>query len=103
MHGPYGMGVDDLAWIQRDQFVHYLGLARATHGAAEWPTYRQALLEALIAAFGLDHQTDGHGVRRAAAVALLDTIGPTHDPVDDWHAFMETLWARRHVIRPDLC
>ena len=103
MQGPCGIGVDDLVWIQRDQFVHYLGLARATHGAEGWPTFRQALLEALIAAFGLDHGTDGLGVRRAAALALLDTIRPIHDPVDDWHAFREALWARRHVIRPDLC
>lgn len=103
MHGPPGIGLQDLAWIQRDQFVHYVSLARATQDPDDWPTFRQALLEALTAAFGLDHEPEGHGARRTAAFALLDRTRPIHDPTEAWPGFMETLWARRHTIRPDLC
>lgn len=103
MHRPRGIELNDLAWIQRDQFVHYLSLARATQDPDDWPTFRHALVDALSAAFGLDHEPEGRGAGRAAAVSLVDTTRPTHDPTEAWPDFMAALWARRHAIRPDLC
>lgn len=103
MHGPRGIGLEDLAGIQRDQFVHYLCLARATHDPDDWPGFRHALVDALTAAFGLDDEPEGRGAGRAAAVSLVDRTRPIHDPTEAWPDFMEALWARRHVIRPDLC
>ncbi len=51
--GP-GIGVEDLAWIHRDQFVHYVQLAHALGDPTDWSRLRHDLLRALTAAFGLD-------------------------------------------------
>lgn len=98
MRNRHGISVDDLAWIHRDQFVHYLTVAREGHDPADWPIFRAAVLDALVAAFGLepDHPTP------TGIVEVLDTIHQAHDPRDAWLEFMSALWARRHTIRPDL-
>lgn len=98
-----GIGVDDLAWIQRDQFVHYLTVARATTDPDHWPTFRQAVVEALTAAFGLDNCADAHDLRQSTAIEVLDAIRSTCDPATSWPEFMASLWERRQTIRPDLC
>jgi hypothetical protein len=48
-----GIGVEDLAWIHRDRFVHYAQLAHALGDSEDWPRLRHDLLRALTAAFGL--------------------------------------------------
>lgn len=99
-----GIGVDDLAWIQRDQFVHYVTLARASHDdPRDWPAFRHALLDALTAAFGLDHEPDAERVPLMAAADVLERTRLACDPHDAWPDFMNTLWRSRHAIRPDLC
>ena len=106
-----GIGLDDLPWIQRDQYVYYLEMARAlTVDPHDWPQLRADLLRALTAAFGLDHPDHGCGSspvatltgRQRRAAALLDDIRTRHDPATDWPAFFDDLWNRRHHLRPDL-
>lgn len=99
-----GIDVDDLAWIHRDQFVHYLQLAHALGDPGDWPRFRADLLRALTAAFGLNADNAAGELvptqRRASEV--LDEIRHHHDPATDWPAFLDALWDRRHAIRPDL-
>ena len=99
-----GISTDDLSWIQRDEFVHYVELAYGVSDAHDWTRFREALLAALTAAFALD--ADSHGgrlsPRQRRALQLLDEIRREHDPAADWPAFFDTLWSRRHAIRPDL-
>lgn len=100
-----GIGVDDLAWIYRDEFVHYVELAHALGDPGDWPRFQEDLLRALTAAFGLDaRDVNGHGLtpRQRVARELLDGLHLRHDPATDWPAFFDTLWSRRHAIRPDL-
>ncbi|HEX2029175.1 MAG TPA: hypothetical protein VHF25_14370 [Nitriliruptorales bacterium] len=100
-----GIGIDDLPWIHRDQFVHYVELAHALSDPHDWPQLREGLLRALTAAFGLDAgNRNGHRLTTSQrrALELLDEIRCHHDPAADWSAFFDTLWARRHAIRPDI-
>lgn len=100
-----GIGVEDLPWIHRDQFVHYLELTRAVSDPYDWPRLRDDLLQALTAAFGLD-ACNANGERltpsQQLALHLIDEIRTHHDPATDWPAFFDTLWTRRRSIRPDL-
>lgn len=100
-----GIGVEDLPWIQRDQFVHYMHLAHARADGQSWPQLRQDLMRGLAAAFGLD-AGHAHGDQYTAweggVLELLDKVRHQHDPATEWPAFFDTLWSRRHNIRPDL-
>lgn len=100
-----GIGLDDLPWIYRDQFVHYVELAHALGDPHDWPRLRQDLLRALTAAFGLDAgnlNSDRLSPRQRRALELLDEIRHRHDPAADWPAFFGALWDQRRAIRPDL-
>ena len=100
-----GIGLDDLPWIHRDQYVHYVELAHALSNPHDWPLLRRDLLNALTAAFGLG-RGDGNGhpftTRQHRALEVLDEIRCQHDPATDWPAFFNALWERLHAIRPDL-
>jgi hypothetical protein len=100
-----GIGIDDLAWIHRDQYVHYVLLAHGLSDADDWPRLREDLLRALTAAFGLDAgvaHDDQRNPRQRHVLELLEEVRREHDPATDWPAFFDTLWSRRDVIRPDL-
>ena len=100
-----GVGVEDLPWIHRDQFVHYVELAHALGDPRDWPRLRTDLLRALTAAFGLDAGMVSAGrltPRQHRALQVLDHIRRQHDPATNWPQFFDTLWTRRHAIRPDL-
>jgi hypothetical protein len=98
-----GIGVEDLALIHRDQFVHYVQLARALGDPGDWPQLRHDLMGALGAAFGLGAGTaDGLTPPQHRALHVLDEVRREHDPVIDWPCFCEALWRRRHDIRADL-
>lgn len=100
-----GITIDDLAWIQRDEFVHYVELAHAMSEPYIWPRVRDELLRALTAAFGLDDgNADGElpTAPQRRAIEVLDDIRRHHDPATDWPAFFDMLWSRRHAIRSDL-
>ena len=98
-----GIGVEDLAWIHRDQFVHYVQLAHALGDPGDWSRLRQDLLRALTAAFGLDAGTGfAPTQQQTGALQLLDEIHRQHDQATHWPTFLETLWRRRQDIRGDL-
>jgi hypothetical protein len=92
------------AWIHRDQFVHYIQLAHALGDPGDWSRFREDLMRALTAAFGLDaeYATGQLTPRQRNALEVLDKVWADHDPTTDWPAFFNTLWNRRHAIRPDL-
>ncbi len=100
-----GIGIEDLPWIHRDQFVHYLQLAYVLSDPDDWWRLREELLQALTAAFGLD-ACDAAGERHTPsqrrALEVLDEIRRHYDPAKEWPAYFDTLWAQRHAIRPDL-
>ena len=93
-----GIGVEDLAWIHRDQFLHYLRVTRATVNPTDWPRFRDAVVEALEAAFGLAPEETGPG----GALSVVERVRHGHDPATDWDGFMDELWRQRRSIRPDL-
>lgn len=93
-----GIGVEDLAWIHRDQFLHYLTVTRATSDPTAWRRFRDAVVEALEAAFGLAPEETGP----AGALAVVEAVRRTFDPADDWEGFLDELWRQRRSIRPDL-
>ena len=100
-----GISIDDLPWIHRDQFVHYVQLAHALSDAHDWPRLRDDLLGALTAAFALDVAAvdrDRLTTPQRRALDVLDDIRSHHDPATDWSAFFDMLWTRRHAIRLDL-
>lgn len=105
MFSQPGIGIEDLPWIHRDQFVHYIELAHALGDPDDWSCFRDDLLRALTAAFGLDARsangdrvtTHGHH-----ALEVLEQVRCEHDPATQWVRFSEMLWSRRHAIRPDL-
>jgi hypothetical protein len=93
-----GIGVQDLAWIHRDQFLHYLSVARATNDPADWPRFRGAVVDALEVALGLaPHETGPDG-----AGSVVQDARRAHDPSDDWEPFIEMLWLQRGRVRHDL-
>lgn len=105
----HGIGPQEIAWIQREQFVYFLDLERRLTDPADWRAFRLRLVAALTAAWGLDtrypvwllrHELLSVPQRRA--LHLLDEIHLHHDPASDWTRFRETLWARRGIIREDL-
>ena len=98
-----GIGVDDLAWIHRDQFVHYVELARALGDPSDWPRFRCQLHRSLHAAFALDAAvaTDGHPTRDRTD-DVLDQARACHDPTTDWPGFRETLWSLRDRLADGL-
>lgn len=105
-----GIGLEDLAWIRRDQFIYYVELERGLHDPRDWPGFRERLVEALMAAFALNL---GPGVRGADGMResegsrgrvrrLLEEVRAGHDPVLDWLGFREALWEARTRLRGDL-
>lgn len=105
-----GIAAEELAWIQRDQFVYYVELAYALSDPHDWPVLRQHLRRALTAASGLDHPAPAsaavpHGATSTAPGAvldLLDHLRGRHDPATEWAAFRAALWEGRHVLRAGL-
>lgn len=91
-----GIALDDLTWIQCDEFVHYFTLAYELGHPSDWSAFRQDLLIATAAAFGLEAGSGEAHCDRQDILDRLDGIRREHDPVRDWPGFMERLWAARH-------
>jgi hypothetical protein len=92
------------AWIERDQFVYFVTLARELGDPADWGRFRDQLVSALKAAWGLDAiwlnlPADRQQRRRAQSIAttyeIVDEVRTRHDPLTDWVAFFDALWAAR--------
>ena len=103
-----GIGPDELAALERDQFVYYTTIAYMQADPTDWPALRHALLAALVAALGLwrpPTQPDASSTWRAnarmqrQALELLDRVGARYDPAINWAGFLLELWEHRHQLR----
>jgi hypothetical protein len=106
-HGVWGSP----AFIERDQFVYFVTLARELGDPADWPGFRDELVASLNAAWGLDtiwlHLDPYDQQRRTTerlrrAYVLVDQVRACHDPVVDWDRFFDALWDGRGPLREDL-
>ena len=95
---------DELAVIQRDQFVHYVGMAYALADVGDWQALRGRVVDALRAAWALDGVREDRDAeledarvqsRIAAAGRLVDQAARSHPPADGWNAFTGQLWDGR--------
>ena len=107
MFATHGIDRDELAAIQRDQFVHYLGMAHAVGDVADWPGVRQRVVDALRAAWALDGVRDDRDAaleedrvraRIVAAGELVDEAGRRHPPSRGWDDFTSHLWRGRGAL-----
>ena len=100
-----GIGRDELAWIERDQFVYYATLAFMLGDPSDWPAFRQDMLGALVAArlqprwlavsrVGVVGTKGEASPSQEATLQLLDDARRRVDPASDWEAFLQTLWTR---------
>lgn len=96
------------AFVERDQFVYFVTLARELGDPADWPAFRDELVAALNAAWGLDTiwsdlptevQRERTGTRFQRAYELVDEVRQRHDPLCDWDRFAAVLWDARHRLR----
>jgi hypothetical protein len=91
MFGTPGIDVDDLAWIERDQFVYFMEMEHHLNDPVDWPRFRSGLVNALAAAYGWD---PGDTARVAGDVSgLLDAARQVADPTRDWERFCDEVWA----------
>lgn len=98
-----GISGDDVAWIQRDQFLHYINGTRLHGDPGDWASFRLILAEALGAAFGFDNvDARSYDAERLAALGVVDRTCATSPPTTCWQDFVDGVWARRREIRPDL-
>ena len=92
------------AWIERDQFVYFVTMARELGDPENWETFRHELVSALKVAWGLDairldlpadRQERQRAQRIAAAYEVVDMARARHDPLKGWDGFFDALWATR--------
>ena len=92
------------AWIEREQFVYFVTMARELGDPGDWSTFRDQLVAALRAAWGLDtiwlhlaaeEQQRRRAARIATAYEVVDAVRGGHDPLTQWEAFSDALWAAR--------
>ncbi len=97
--------------VARDQYVHFVTLARQHGDSADWTRFRLELGAALNAAWGLDtrwgHRTAAQNdwvanQRHCRALAVLDELRVRIDPAAEWSAFFDALWEARATIRADI-
>jgi hypothetical protein len=95
------------AWIERDQFVSCVTMAHELGHPHHWPVFRDELVAALRAAWGIDAiwlhldpaaQRARRSARLALAYEILDAVREQQDPAADWDRFMDALWAARRSL-----
>lgn len=96
--------IGSAAWMERDQFVYFVTMARELGNPSDWQSFRDELVSALRAAWGIDAlwlhldaeaQRDRRAGRIALAYELVDETRTHHDPATSWDAFVESLWSSR--------
>lgn len=96
--------VGSSAWIEREQFVYFVTMARELGNPSDWQSFRDELVSALRAAWGIDavwlHLDEParkarRASRLACAYAVVDQARDNSDPAGDWDAFMAALWSLR--------
>lgn len=100
-----GIGLDEVAWIERDQFVYYATVAFMLGDPSDWPSFRRDMLGALVAA-GLQPRwmitsrlcaiepVRVPSQRQEGTLRLLDEVRRDTDPASNWEGFLIELWAR---------
>lgn len=94
-----GIDADDVAWIERDQFIYFTEVERELSDPNDWPRFKHDLARALTTALALppmesDDDTGASGIRPPVS-ALLDRIRRRHDPTFEWERFQDRLWQER--------
>lgn len=96
------------AFVERDQFVYFVTMARHLADPSDWPSFRDELVASLNAAWGLDTvwlelgpqvQRRRTSQRLERAYAVVDTVRTVHDPLTDWDGFFDALWSARGPLR----
>jgi hypothetical protein len=76
-----GIGADDVAWIERDQFVYFTEVERSLSDLSDWPRFKHDLARALTTALALPAIPSDDDIRSsgvpAPVSALLDRVSPT--------------------------
>lgn len=92
------------AFVERDQFVYFVTMARELGDPENWETFRHELVSALRVAWGLDairldlpadRQERQRAQRIAATYGVVDMVRARHDPLNGWDGFFDALWATR--------
>lgn len=107
-----GIGAEEVAWIERDQFVYYVEMEHALGDPADWPRFRWGLAAAVTAAFGIGPSPVSAGAASSRdhvgpadscmLLAMLDGVRLRNDPNVDWDRFCEELWqGRRSFVAAD--
>ena len=106
-HDEPGIPLRLMPWLERMQFQRSATETYREHRPDDWPSFRDALSNALSAAFGLncswanressseDARLDGH--RRRLLAQLLDDARERFDPAVQWEEFREVVWAGRDL------
>jgi hypothetical protein len=93
------------AWIERDQFVYFVTMAKELGDPEDWGTFRGQLVSALRAAWGLDavwldlpadQQQRRRSQRISDAYKAVDSVRSNHDPLTDWDGYFDALWSAFH-------
>lgn len=105
-HDEPGIPLRLMPWLERMQFQRSATDTYREHRPDDWPSFRDALSDALSAAFGLnrswanressseDARLDGHRQRLAQ---LLYDARERFDPAVQWEEFREIVWAGRDL------
>lgn len=102
-----GLHLDELPQIEREGFVHFVTIARRCGHDGRWTVFREELVSALTAAFGLDSrwldrdqelETARIAERCRRAFVLVDQAAGRFDPVSQWPQFREALWDGRQAL-----
>lgn len=103
----YGLDMKDWPAIEQENFLYYVSLARRRGDLQDRSVFTSRLESALNAAFALDGRwVDRDQALESARVveqhrrarALIERAYRLYDPVSDWVAFTEVLWAGRQWL-----
>ena len=97
-----GIAAQDLADIERDQFVYFTEMERHLGDPANWTSFRAGLALAIRTALGLDvtngDSADTDDARARTPEAILETAWQSHDPAVDWDRFIDRVWNDRSAL-----
>jgi len=99
MFGTPGIDVDDLPWIERDQFVYFMEMEHHLNDPGDWPRFREGLVAALATAFGWDPSHALDDARHDDEVlVLLEAARQVADPAVNWNGFVDEVWSGTRAI-----
>lgn len=96
-----GIDIEDLASIERDQFVYFMAMEHELNDPTDWPKFREGLVNALAVAYGWDPSAEAWSQRRQHAVDVLDGARGAANPSTDWLKFRDKVWQGIRIARSD--